>query len=98
MTDLRTLIDQLRAADAQATPGEWSAYEHNHGKPDSTFRIDISGHPIFRYGKKVASTPVCTLHSGFIWFEGDAKLICLLRNSLPAILAGLELAAKGGDE
>jgi hypothetical protein len=71
------------------TPGEWYAFRHEHhgtGANGECYRIEIRGNPYRVNGNVVGSEPVCTLHAGFVHFEGNAALIL----AAPSLLAACE--------
>lgn len=59
---------------SEYTPGDWYAYRSEHPTGEC-YRIEIRGNPYRMNGKVVASEPVCTLHWGFVHFEGNARLL-----------------------
>ena len=74
------------------TPGDWYSYRHEHTGACANgecYRIDVRGNPMRNHaGKVVASEPICTLHAGFVHFEGNAALIL----AAPSLLAACERA------
>ena len=69
-----------------ATPEPWEGFPQLIGADNYHASTEVRGNPVYQFGKRFGSTPICKLASGFIWFEGDCKFIPLARTALPAYI------------